>query len=535
MSELDVGATIRGLRGGQRCFHRFTLVRLLGRGGMGVVWLAQDDALERNVALKFLPDLVVNDAAALDELKVETKRSLQLTHHNIVRIYDFVQDADSACISMEYVDGLTLSALRVDQPGKVFDVHALGPWIRQACEALQYAHESARIAHRDIKPANLMLNGKGELKVADFGIARSLSDSVSSLTLVHGASGTLAYMSPQQITGERATHLDDIYSIGATIYELLTGKPPFYSGDITDQIKTKSPEPMSQRRTNLNITSEHGIPVHWEDTIRACLAKLPQERPQHAAEIIQRLGLIGREPPTVTTSVPPPLVAVAPPVIAPPPPVIAAPPPPVIHRSRNAPVLIVSSAIVIGLALVSYSLLSRRESKIPERSAVVQPSALVSPTQDTPPKLRESARTLAPAPDTQPVAPALKEETIAVQTPARVIETRATVAPTTQPVSPPASSGSTAEEQYPETRTRLLTANEARIWSDAKLRYAINELYARGGYDFLNAEIKANFSRFAWYRQRLVPGRSQQAAAAQLSRLEYANLELLQKIRDSRR
>src|SRR2546430_6130825 len=219
MTELDVGATIRGLGAGQRCVHRYTLVRLLGRGGMGVVWLAQDDALERNVALKFLPDLVVNDAAALDELKIETKRSLQLTHHNIVRIYDFVNDAESACISMEYVDGATLSALRVEQAGKVFDVQALGPWIRQACEALQYAHESARIAHRDIKPANLMLSGKGELKVADFGIARSLSDSVSSLTLMHGTSGTLAYMSPQQITGERATHLDDIYSIGATIYE----------------------------------------------------------------------------------------------------------------------------------------------------------------------------------------------------------------------------------------------------------------------------------------------------------------------------
>jgi serine/threonine protein kinase len=530
MSELDVGATIRGLRGGQRCFHRFTLVRLLGRGGMGVVWLAQDDRLERNVALKFLPDLVVNDAAALDELKVETKRSLQLTHHNIVRIYDFVQDAESACISMEYVDGLTLSALRVDQPGKVFDVHALGPWIRQACEALQYAHESARIAHRDIKPANLMLNGKGEVKVTDFGIARSLSDSVSSLTLAHGASGTLAYMSPQQITGERATHLDDIYSIGATIYELLTGKPPFYSGDITDQIKTKSPESMSQRRTDLNITSEHGIPVHWEDTIRACLAKLPQERPQHAGEIIQRLGLIGKEPPTVTTFVPPPVVAIA----AAPPPVMAAPPLPVIRRSRNA-LLIVSSAILIGLALVSYSLLSRRESRIPERSAAVQPSPLASPTPDAPPKLRESARTLALPPDPQPVAPALKEETVAVQPPAPVIEITATVAPTTQPVSSAVSSGSTAEEQFPETRTRLLTANEVRFWSDAKLRYAINELYARGGYDFLNPEIKANFSRFAWYRQRLVPGRSQQTAAAQLSRLEYVNLELLQKIRDSRR
>jgi serine/threonine protein kinase len=526
MTELDIGATIRGLQAGQRCFHRYTLARLLGRGGMGIVWLAKDEELDRNVALKFLPDIVVHDAAALDDLKKETKRSLQLTHHHIVRIYDFVHDTDSSCISMEYVDGSTLSALRVEQPAKVFEVQALGPWIKQACEALQYAHESAKIVHRDIKPANLMLNRKGELKMADFGIARSLSDSVSCLTLMHGTSGTLAYMSPQQITGERATHLDDIYSIGATIYELLTGKPPFYSGDITDQIKSKVPEPISQRRTNLNVETAAAIPPHWDDTVRACLAKEPRERPQQAAEIIQRLGLIGREPPTITTVVPPvfpPLQSV--------PPAIATAVPPVISPSRNTPWLMVSAAILIGLIAISYALLSRRESNSPERSATVQAPPLSSPTPNTSTKVTENASKVQPA-VIPTIAPELKITAIAVQPPAPLTETRAPIISTT--VSPSVSSPA-SEEQFPETRSRFLTQDEVRSWSDTKLRYAINELYARGGYDFQNAEIKAYFSRFAWYRQRLVPGRTQPGAAAQLSRLEYTNLELLQKIRDSRR
>jgi serine/threonine protein kinase len=108
--ELDLGQTIRGLTGGQKLFGRYTLKKILGRGGMGIVWLARDEKLDRDVALKFLPDAVLHDDAVLDELKRETKRSLELTHHNIVRIHDFAEDAQTACISMEYVDGSTLSA-----------------------------------------------------------------------------------------------------------------------------------------------------------------------------------------------------------------------------------------------------------------------------------------------------------------------------------------------------------------------------------------------------------------------------------------
>ena len=103
---------------GQKLFGRYRLIRILGRGGMGIVWLAHDEELERNVALKFLPDLLIQDAAVLSNLKHETRRCLELTHKNIVRIYDFVHDERSGCISMEYIDGDTLSKLRCDKEGK---------------------------------------------------------------------------------------------------------------------------------------------------------------------------------------------------------------------------------------------------------------------------------------------------------------------------------------------------------------------------------------------------------------------------------
>src|SRR5215468_11599750 len=227
--------------GAQKVFGRYRLVKILGRGGMGIVWLARDEELERDVALKFLPDLMIQDRAVLDQLKLEAKRRLELTHPHIVRIHDFVNDERSGCISMEYVDGETLSNLRAEKEKKVFELHELAGWSAQLCDALDYAHNRARVIHRDLKPANLMVNQRGDLKVTDFGIARSLADSATRLTGEQGRSGTLVYMSPQQLNGEHSTHLDDIYSLGATIYELLTSKPPFYSGNIDRQICERVP------------------------------------------------------------------------------------------------------------------------------------------------------------------------------------------------------------------------------------------------------------------------------------------------------
>ncbi len=248
-----LAVTSRELVSGQKAFGRYTLIKVLGRGGMGVVWLARDEELERDVALKFLPNLMMQDHAALDDLKRETKRCLELTHPHIVRIHDFIHDERSGCISMEYVDGETLSNLRAEKERRVFEPDEIAAWISQFCEALNYAHHHAHVIHCDLKPANLMVNQRGSLKVSDFGIARNLNDSVSRLTAQQGRGGTLIYMSPQQLNGERCTHLDDIYSLGATIYELLTSKPPFYSGNIDRQICERIAPSMTERRKELDI------------------------------------------------------------------------------------------------------------------------------------------------------------------------------------------------------------------------------------------------------------------------------------------
>src|SRR5207253_9024310 len=230
------------------------------------------------VALKFRPDVIVHDRALLDELKRETRRSLELTHKNIVRIHDFVFNEISGCISMEYVDGETLSNLRAEKEQKVFEPNEIANWTSQLCDALDYAHNQARIVHRDLKPANLMVNRSGDLKVSDFGIARNLGDTASRLTMEQGRSGTLVYMSPQQLEGARGTHLDDIYSLGASVYELLTSKPPFYSGNIDRQICERVAPLMTERRKELDIEPAL-VPQVWEDAVAACLAKDPSQRP----------------------------------------------------------------------------------------------------------------------------------------------------------------------------------------------------------------------------------------------------------------
>jgi serine/threonine protein kinase/Tfp pilus assembly protein PilF len=288
------GATSREFSSGQRVFGRYTLVKVLGRGGMGIVWLARDEELERDVALKFIPDLMIQDRAVFDQLKRETKRCLELTHPHIVRIHDFIHDERSGCISMEYIDGETLSNLRAEKEKKVFEPDEIATWTNQLCDALDYAHNRAKVIHCDLKPANLMVNQRGDLKITDFGIARSLTDSVSRLTIQQGRSGTLIYMSPQQLNGERCTHLDDIYSLGATIYELLTSKPPFYSGNIDRQISERVPLSMTERRKELDIEPAL-VPQVWEHAVAACLAKDPSGRPQSAVEVAQRLQLSSRQ------------------------------------------------------------------------------------------------------------------------------------------------------------------------------------------------------------------------------------------------
>jgi hypothetical protein len=254
---------------------------------MGIVWLAHDQVLGEDVALKFLPDLVRWDQAALQELKAETRRARALTHPNIIRIHDLIEDGSGAAISMEFVEGRTLTEVRLAQPQGVLGPAEIQPWLGQLCAALDYAHSEARIVHRDLKPSNLLLTPDGRIKVTDFGVARSLVDSMSRVS-AWAPSGTLLYMSPQQAMGEPPAPADDIYALGALLYELLTSKPPFHTGNIQSQISLRKPDTLAHRRRLLGITGANP-PAHWEAGISACLAKRPEDRPARAAAVAAQL------------------------------------------------------------------------------------------------------------------------------------------------------------------------------------------------------------------------------------------------------
>jgi hypothetical protein len=281
----------RILAPGQVVFSRFTLRRMLGQGGMAAVWLAHDSQLDRQVALKFVADPHFRDPGASAELRRETRRSLELTHPNIIRIYDYLEDDTAAAISLEYVDGSTLARLRVEQADGVFNPEDLNGWLAGVCAALEYAHDETCTVHRDLKPSNIIVTSRNVAKIADFGISCGLQNTAARISAWSTATGgTLGYMSPQQLHGDLAAPSDDIYSLGATIYELLTGKPPFYTGDISFQVREIVADRMDDRRAKLGINRPE-LPELWIETIAACLAKEPEDRPATIGELAERLGI----------------------------------------------------------------------------------------------------------------------------------------------------------------------------------------------------------------------------------------------------
>ena len=270
-------------------FGRYRRERELGRGGMGVVWLGYDEVIGIPVALKLLPEELASSAGELEGLRKEVLRGIALTHPGIVRVYGFERDARTAAIIMEYVDGKSLAELQAQQPNRCFEPEQVRPWLEQLCTALDYAHSEARIAHRDLKPRNLMLTQAGRLKVADFGIASSLNEITGGISVRMDSAGTPAYMSPQQAMGDQPTVADDIYSLGATVYDLLTGRPPFYRGNILGQALQERPETMNARRAELGVTGRAEIPPPWERAIAACLAKDSSLRPGSGAALLELL------------------------------------------------------------------------------------------------------------------------------------------------------------------------------------------------------------------------------------------------------
>lgn len=265
---------------------RFRILRPLARGGMGVVYLAEQIQLRRTVVFKVLPYELAADEKAVFRFEREAHGLSALEHPNIVGVYDYGFDQGVAYIVMEYVDGETLAA-RLKSVGKMpFSMFVTVAM--QTLEALAAAHEHG-IIHRDIKPSNIMLCSRygrhDVVKVLDFGLARELSSShdVTQGRLV----GTISYLAPEVITGERATERSDVYALGVMFYQLVSGVRPFQGADEMSILYQHVNAPPA-RLEDLDLAGE--IPIEVIDAIHMCLAKNPEDRPKNARAVQHLLG-----------------------------------------------------------------------------------------------------------------------------------------------------------------------------------------------------------------------------------------------------
>ena len=303
ISDLYIDIVREGFRelipGARLTNGRFTLIKLLGQGGMGAVWLARDEVHEQEVALKLLPGEMANDELALEDLEREVAKTATLDHKNILRIEGLIRTEDEPpFILMEYVagpqtmPGTDLDHIRRKSPNRLMPWSGVRHYMLQLCDALEYAHQQ-QIAHRDIKPSNLLINQDAQLKLADFGIAASIAGTASTMTINVLDAGTPSYMSPQQIEGRLPQATDDIYSLGATFYDLLTSKPPFYHGNIIHQVLNLNAPPIAERLTELGLQNE--VPDFVSSMVMACLQKDPAHRPPSAAAVKKWIETEGKE------------------------------------------------------------------------------------------------------------------------------------------------------------------------------------------------------------------------------------------------
>ena len=255
---------------------RYRMIGLIGRGGMGEVYRADDLKLGQTVALKFLPADVERDPDRLDRFLTEVRMSLRVTHPNVCRVFDISQIGERNFLSMEYVDGEDLASL-LRRIGRLPEDKAI-EIARQLCAGLAAAHDEG-VLHRDLKPANIMIDGRGRAKIADFGLAGA----TEGIAGYEARVGTPQYMAPEQVAGGALSERTDLYALGLVLYELFTGKRAFDVKSLEDlqRVATSTPTSPSSYVSGLNPIVERAI--------LRCLDPDPAKRPASAAALAATL------------------------------------------------------------------------------------------------------------------------------------------------------------------------------------------------------------------------------------------------------
>jgi serine/threonine-protein kinase len=255
---------------------RYRIDEPIGQGGMASVYLAHDEELDRAVALKILAENLAGDATFRNRFEREARLAARLSHPNVVRVFDVGESEGRPFIVMEYVEGDTL-ADELGRHGSLPPARAVELAL-QICSGLEAAHASG-LVHRDVKPRNLLLRPDGGLKIADFGIARAAES--TRLTEIGTILGTAAYLAPEQAEGLEATPAADLYSVGAVLYELLTGRVPYAATSLVELLAKQQAGPPAPIG---------GVPAALELAVIRCLEPDPAERPPSAGALADELA-----------------------------------------------------------------------------------------------------------------------------------------------------------------------------------------------------------------------------------------------------